>query len=187
MSIAVEIKLSESRTETIHVKDGVTSHLNLLDIGGWARTNELLAENLESRDFQKGEDGIFRRVDNDVTIEVNPEKREVTAKISSSSDVQNSVETSIRADRDFVTEEEIQRRLNEKAQKALDTRLQEMTDKLQKEISDKLEAKLGELRGELDEITKRVTQKALLEKARSMGVVTDVSEQGDTMTIKVQV
>ena len=71
MSRAYQIRVSESRVDTVHVEDGVCAPLELLDILPKEQMAELLATELEKQGFERDGD-IMRKVEDDVVIEVNP-------------------------------------------------------------------------------------------------------------------
>ncbi len=185
MSRAYQIRVSESRVDTVHVEDGVCAPLELLDILPKEQMAELLAAELEKQGFER-EGDIMRKVEDDVVIEVDLKEGTVAAKIS----VEKEVEVS--ATRTRLVEQEsataAKKRLEDTVQKALDKGVEAEKSKLSEEAADKLERQLVDVRAELDQVVNTVTAEALKAKAASMGEIEEITQdENGSMTIKVRV
>jgi hypothetical protein len=186
VSRAYRVTVKGSVHRVVHVEDGVCTTLELLPILPRERQAEILSEELERRGFQR-ENGVARRVEEDgVVIEVDVKtgavsvKAEATAEISIDKErteriVEEALEQGTSAARGRV-EREAEREAAAAEQKA------------KGDLAAKLERKLGDLRRELDSVTSRVTAEALKEKARQIGEIEELHENGETgeLTIKVR-
>jgi len=185
MSRAIQIRVSESVVRTVHVEDGVQSPLEMLPILAPERMGDLLAKELENLGFERDGDKATRKDPDGVIVEVDLKTATVTAKVSADKRLEESIDR-----RATVAEERVagaESNLRDDVMRELDERLSARTEALRKEVTGKLEKKLGDLRNELDGAVGRATVEALTERARSLGNVQSVVEDGaGNVTIKVK-
>ena len=77
MSRAYRIRVSESLSRSLAAEDEICSHLELLEVLPPEQMTELLREELKQRGFLE-KDGLLRRTDDGVTIEIDPAYVDVT-------------------------------------------------------------------------------------------------------------
>ena len=190
MSRAYRVTVKGSVSRVVHVEDGVCTSLELLPILPKERTSELLEAELRKRGFERvtnGDSAVLRRVEADgVIVEVDPKTAAVSVKAEATAKIDISHETT-----ELVAEESLQHG-TDAAQKRIDRRAerdaQAAEEKARTEVTEKLEKRLGDLRGELDQATTKVTAEALKEKARKLGEIEEMHEDADSgeLTIKVK-
>jgi hypothetical protein len=189
MSRSYQIRVSESETRTVHVEDGIETHLDLLPVLPVDRMGELLAARLEEQGFERDGSTMTRKDKDGLEITVDLKTSTVSVKLSSDKEVEEKVELtghgyeedgdSTRADR--------KKELKDKAVKQIEAKITETTEKLRKEVTQKLEKKLDSLKKGLDDAVNAATLDALTEKAKSLGQVKEVSgDAAGNVTIRVQ-
>lgn len=189
MSMSVQIKVSETVTRTVHVEDGVSSQLSILSVTSEEETTSLLSEAVSSRGFVKDDDGVFRRVDDGVTTEIDVSTREVRIKIASKKEVKRTASDTTWGydDAPDFNQDKVEL-AKQDLRSQLDREVVGDESALRQEVTKKLEKALPALRDELDGVVNEVVKKALRLKAGRMGQVLEVSEDDDgNMTIKVAV
>lgn len=172
-------------TKTIHVKDGLSFKLELLDVLARERMTQLLADELAKRGFEDDGEGVFVKQLDDISVEVNPETGEVVVRITAEDVVNKSVDREFRVyDENSDTE-----RLKQKTRKELDREVDEEQAALQRKITERLEGQLGDIRAELDKVSTRVVAEGLKQRARELGEIEEISEDEETgnMVIRVRV
>ena len=185
MSRAIQIRVSESVVRTVHVEDGVQSPLEMLPILAPERMGDLLAAQLEEQGFVRDGDTATRTDKDGVTITVDLKNASVTARISATEKVEESIDRrqSVAIERQEASESA----LREDVRRELDERVDARQEALRKDVTKKLEKKLSDLRKELDGAVGRATVAALTERAASLGHIESVVEdEGGNVTIKVK-
>jgi hypothetical protein len=185
MSRAIQIRVSESVVRTIHVEDGVQSPLEVIPVLAPERMADLLAKQLEDLGFTRDGDKVTRTDKEGIIVEVDLKNATVSAKISRETELQESIDR--KANVAIERKEHSEAALRDDVIKELDERVNARTEALRKDITGKLERKLGDLRTELDGAVGRATVDALTERARSLGNVQSIVEDGNGgVTIKVK-
>ncbi len=186
MSRAYRIRVSESVTKTVHVRDGLVFRLELLDILGRERMTALVVEQLQERGFEADEsDGTLVRRDGEIEVRVDPETGEVKVTLDASATITKRGSREARVYDPERGRESAERGLRGE----LDGKIDEETTGLQAAVTAELERHIPALRKELDRASTAVVAEALKERARQMGEVEDVSENAETgeLTIRVRV
>jgi hypothetical protein len=187
MSRAYRIAVSESVSRTIHVEDGVATSLELLDILPPERMGGILTDELKRRGYEVDGDTATKTDDDGVEITIDIKSGQVTARVSADKDVE------VKRERVFNVEisekDSARKRLSEQVKRELESDVEVRKNRLREEVTKKLEGALGELRGELDQISRGVTAVALKERAAQLGEIKEITEDPKTgsMTIKVRV
>ncbi len=186
MSRAYIIRISESERRFIHVEDSVATDIELLPILPPERLSELLATELEGRGFVV-EEGLARRDDDGILLEVELGTGRITARVEHGAEVEKGAATNVRP-RGMELEEGQEAEVRARLRAKLDEELALAGERLQREITGKLEAKLRDLQKEVDAVSNRVAGAALKEKAAQLGEILELSEdETGSMTIKVKV
>jgi hypothetical protein len=189
MSRAYRIKVKETTTQTVRGKDTICTTLEILDILSPEETAELLKGVLTEKGFQQKDDGVFTRVKDGVTVDINPCDGEVVV------DVEKEEQVTATATRDGIgfndvgaKPEDLKRKLKEKAKEDTTAIIGKKQEKLQEQASRELEKALAEIQPELAGIVNKVTREALKRKAGRMGTVTraDENEQTGELTLEVE-
>jgi hypothetical protein len=190
MSRAYRITVRESETRTLTGSDEISTRLELLDILPPEATAGLLKGALAERGFEEQPDGTFARQDGGLTVTVDPCDGTVTVK----SEVSEAVGLEVRRDTSGYddigpSEKVIRERMKDQLKADIDKKAEQEAGKLQEKATAALEQHLDELQPELGRIVNKVTREALKQKARSLGTVTEVSEDAEagnlTLTIEV--
>lgn len=185
MSRAIQIRVSESVVRTVHVEDGVQAALEVLPILAPERMGELLAKQLEDLGFVRDGDKARRTDPDGMVIEVDLKSATVTARIAADKTVEETIER--RATIGEERAQQAEKQMRDNVVRELDDRVAARTEALRKEVTQRLEKKLGDLRRELDGAVGRATVDALTERARSLGNIESVVEDGaGNVTIKVK-
>lgn len=187
MSRAYRISVSESARRHIRVDDGFQIQLELLNVLAPEQMSELLATELEPLGFER-EGDMMRRLDEDgVEIEVDLQAGTVTARSTSTSEVDITVERARRIEEERIKEGRA--RLEKDVKEQLEREVDEAREKLSEVNTELLEKKLRDLRKELDTASNRAIASALKVRAKQMGEIQEISENPETgeITIKVQV
>lgn len=188
MSRAYRVRVSESLRRVYRVGDSVRSELEILPVLPEEQMAEHLKRELLASGFEEAEDGtLVRREDDGIEIRVDPKTKEVSAVIAREVEVDLKKTVEGR-----VYEENIkqgQERLRQAASRQLEQEAEQKATKAQDEVTAQLEKRLGDLRGELDRISVKVTGEALKQRAAQLGEVQEVSEDEATgeLTIRVRV
>lgn len=194
MSRAYKIPISESASETIVGRDGVSSQLDLIGLLPPERMGALLLDSLRARGFENDPCGTsVSKVVDGVTIRTDGSGL-VTAEIELKQEAEVTVDTSIRWDTDYDTERHRERRdkaieeAKEKAQSLLARKLQSKQEALATEATARLEGVLRSIKSELDAAVLDTTKTALIEKAASIGEIVEQTEgQNGDITLRVRV
>lgn len=190
MSRAYRIRLRESLTRHVQLEDGVSAHLEVLPILNKERMAELLANELGQRGFEREGRTAKRELPNGVTVTVNLETGEVSARVDKASEVN----VSLSGSRSYTENTTEAKQLAEAdLRKELSSRLEAAADRdaeaLRRKLTAHLENSLQEARAELDAVVNRVTVGALKIRAGELGTIEEVTEDAATgsLTIKVRV
>jgi len=186
MSSAYRIRVAQSETRTIHVTDGVQSQLEILEVVPRERLVELLAAELAKRGFERKGDVLTRTEKDGVVVEVDARAGTVTVKAGAKKTVD------VKVERTYVSrtasDADIEARGNAEVKREIDRQVDDKREALRQDVSKKLEGRLRDLRAELDQVVNRVTAEGLKEKARSMGQIEEIAEDGNgNVTIKVRI
>lgn len=188
MSRAYRIQISESLERVVHVDDGVATKIELLPVLPKERMRALLAEELAAAGLTV-EDGVARRTtpseDGTVTVEVEIETGTVTVRIQHETDVEVNAEVTRTVGEERRAAEE--QRLRVDVGKTLERKIEEATEEMRKRATARLEGELKDARRELDRVVHRVTAAALKERAGQLGEIEELSEDDESLTIKVRV
>lgn len=183
MSRAYRIRISESVTRTVHVEDGLTFRLELLDVLGKERMTKLLEDELSELGFtQDGEHVMVKLVD-DVRVEVDCETGQVTVRLVAENEVQRSVEQEVRV---YDPEQGKQRAVAE-AKQRMEREIDQVQAELQRKVTERLEARVGDIRRELDKVSTRVVAAALKERAAELGEIEEISEDEQTGNLLIRI
>ena len=187
MSRAYKVELSESLRRHVKVEDGIKAGLEILDVLPREQMAELLRAELETRGFERREDGLMRRIEDDGTeVTVDPVEATVTIRRESAQEVEVSGTEKVSGWEETAKQvtEAGQRRLQERLEGQIDVE----TERLRDELNAALEKRIGILRGELDDVTNRVVAEGLKRRAAQLGEVTSIAEDPATgaVTIKVR-
>ena len=186
MSAAYRIRVAQSESRTIDVSDGVQSQLEILEVVPRERLAELLAAELTKRGFERKGDVLSRTEKDGVVVEVDARAGTVTVRAAAKKTVDIAVERSARVYQpdDAAAKEQLGREVAREVERQAGER----KETLRQDVSKKLESRLRDLRAELDQVVNRVTAEGLKEKARSMGQVEEIAEDGNgNVTIKVRI
>jgi hypothetical protein len=145
-----------------------------------------LGEELARRGFER-QGGIARRVEADgVVVEVDVLAGQVSVKAEATAEI------AVERERTENVAEEARELATKAAQDRVDRAAARdaaaAEEKAKADVAVKLERKLGDLQRELDAVTARVSAEALKEKARQIGEIEELHEDGETgeLTIKVR-
>ena len=144
----------------------------------------MLEEELVKRGFSV-EGGIATRTDEQgVTIRIDIDKRKVHVGKREEKDVEVTLTRSI-ASNQKEADEGMRDRVRAEAADAIDGQ----KERERRTFTEQIEKKLGDVRGELDEIVVAVTQQALRRRAAQIGEIQSVEQDESTgsMTIRVRV
>ena len=189
MSRSYRISVRESVHKTIKAEDSVCTELEILEVLPPEQMAGLLSDELQKQGFEKEGEVLVRR-EGDVTITVDPSSGKVTVAAEKSETAKVEQERHGRAYDDIGPHaSQVRESLRQEAQRDIDKVIQDKTSSLQGKVTDQLEGKLGDLRGELDQVVNRVTAEALKRKAASLGQIKEISEDQQTgsLTIVVEV
>lgn len=190
MSRAYRIAVSHGVSRVVHLSDGVSTKLELLGILPQERMNKLLLDELDGRGFDTGNPAKpSKDLGDDIRMEFDLEKGEVSLKLEGLQEVKKAGEFETMGDTDYGSdfERQAKERLKNDAERQLSKEVDQEEKKLQAKATKALESRLRGMKAELDEVVKKVTGKALKEKARSMGEVTELSEsENGELSIRVK-
>lgn len=186
MSRAYRITVKESLSRHVQVEDGVASNLELLPILTPERTRELLAQELQKRGFTRDGGTAKRSEGEGITVEVDLETGAVQVS------AEGHLELELERTRVGTTEQGHAEKHKEMMQERLKASLEQEAKAeealLRKKVTEQLSGKLRDLKGELDDVTTRVTAEALKEKAKELGQVEEIHEEPNGgLVIKVRV
>ncbi len=186
MSRAYRITVKESLSRHVQVEDGVASNLELLPILSPERTSALLAEELGRRGFARDGVKATRQEGAGITVEVNLETGAVQVTAEGHLDLE------LERTRVGTTEqphaEKHKEMMQERLKASLEQEAKSEEELLRKKVTEQLSGKLRDLKGELDEVTTRVTAEALKLKAKELGQVEEIHEEPNGgLVIKVRV
>ena len=185
MSRAIQIKVSESVTRTIHVDDEVRTGIGILPLLPPASTEKNLGEVLEEHGFKKDEEGWTRQDSDGVTVRVTTEVKDgnltptVSASIESETQVTEKGEATTWGDTDYGDNADIKSRAKKELQKKLEAKIDDKQKKDQERVTATLEKKLEGLRGEINDISRKTNTKNLREKASQLGEVREEQTTAD--------
>jgi hypothetical protein len=188
VSRAIQVRVSESITRTVHIEDGVAAPLEMLPILPPARMAELLGHELAGRGFVRT-GSICRRIEPDgLEVAIDLEAATVTVVLGAHTKIDETatVAAAVAAERpEAATAAEAA--LRDEARRILDERVAARAASLQLGVTAVLEAKVADLRRELDQAIGRATVAALTEKAAQLGRIeeTHLDEAGN-LTIRVR-
>ncbi len=186
MSRAIQIRVAESVTRTVHVEDGVESPLELLPILPPARMGELLAAELVALGFERDGDRATRVEPDGMIITVDLEAATISIKLGAGTEVAETVERSATVGEE--RQATARAVLSQEAMEELEGRIAERTEALRRGVTAQLETKLGDLRAELDGAIGRATIAALTERAGQLGQIESVvGDAAGNVTIRVKV
>lgn len=185
MSRPYVIRVTETVRRHVVVQDGVETRLDLLEVLPREDMSSLLAEELSRRGFEVEGEVATRTEADGVVVRVEVAARKVHAGLREEKDVELSVSRKIRT----YDDQEISEAQRATVRREAELKLDEERDERRREITQTLERRLGELRGELDEIVVKVTQEALRRRAAQLGEIQSVEEDAETgsLTIRVRV
>ncbi|MCA9566645.1 MAG: hypothetical protein KC656_02340 [Myxococcales bacterium] len=188
MSRCYRISVSESLARHVHVDDGLQTKLELLDILPSERMAELLGARLAERGYEAKEGSVWEKtLESGVVVRVDVATGTVDISLTEEAalELERKRSTTV-ADVDPRTVEEA---LRKKVKQQLEEEADVATEALRVEVTRKLEEALSGVRKELDDAVNRATADALKEKAKSLGEVTEITEDAETgaVTIRVRV
>ena len=185
MSRAIQVRVSESVTRTVHVEDGVAAPLEMLPILPPARMAELLAHELVARGFVRDGARCTRSEPDGLEVTIDLEAATVAVALGADVQLDDAVELAVAVA--VESHERAEAALRDDARQVLDDRLAARTAALQGAVTARLEAKVAELKRELDAAIGRATVAALTEKAAQLGRIeeTHLDEAGN-LTIRVR-
>lgn len=187
MSRAITIQVSESVTRTIHVDDNVQTQLEILDISLPSdQKREILEKILEEHGYQKEDDEVWVRKDDDVDIRVSTKTLEVQVGVETTKEVTEQGEATARG-YDDVPSGPTEKSEKARLRSTLERKIEVKEKKAQEELTRKLEKKVEDLKPELKEMAQKANKENLKQKARSMGEVLESSENGNDITIRIKV
>jgi hypothetical protein len=189
MSRAYRIRVSESLSRSLAAEDEICSHLELLEVLPPEQMTELLREELKQRGFLE-KDGLLRRTDDGVTIEIDPACGEVVLSSAAERELEIEGEREGLAYDDFgPAERSVKKALKKQLQSDLQKQADREQGKLQSEATKRLEGHLADVQKELNQAVNRVTAEALKRKAAQLGAIKEMTEDPQTgsLTIKVEV
>jgi len=184
MSRAYQIRVSDSVTKTVHVEDGLTFRLELLDVVSKERTRSLLTEELATRGFEP-EDGRWVRRTGEIEVSVEPTTGDVAIRLDASATI-----TREGSKRGVTQSPDAGKAALSRALAAeLEQSIADDADVVRAKVTAELERHIPALRQELDRVTNRVVANALKERARQLGEIEELSEDEATgdLTIRVRV
>lgn len=184
MSRRYRVEMLESASRVVCVDDGVEIPLDALPVLPQKRMGEILAAELQRRGFERDEDTMRRSQDGvDIVIDLNESKASIR------SGKKEEVEA-VLSKKGWVEEEHAsasEKRMRDGLQRELQKKLREEEQRVQEETTKHLEERLPGIAAELDAAIGITTKEALKEKARQLGEIKEMSEDSDSLTIKVQV
>jgi hypothetical protein len=191
MSRAYRIRVKEALTREIRAEDSIETTLEILEVLPPEQMGELLAKELEQRGFERQDDGtLVRQEEGGATITIEPctGKVTVSAQASDQVDLEGSRE-GYGYDDVGPNRRAIEERLSKELKADLEKKAEQQAAKTQSAATARLEKALQDAQPELNEVVNRVTGEALMEKAKQMGEVKEVSGDAEsgTLTIKVEV
>lgn len=185
MSRAYQIRVSETVVKTVHIEDGLSFRLEILDVLGKERMAALLTEELRGQGYEEGEDGKLVKKVGDVEVAVDPSSGTVEVRLDATETIEKAG-----SKRGMVYDPEKGREVMANALKSrLSREVDEDAEAIRAELTAELEKRLPGVRAELDRVANKVTAAALKEKARQMGEIEELSEDETTgeLTIRVRV
>lgn len=185
MSRAFRIRSADSRTETVHVEDGICTQLEILDVLPKEEMAELLARELAERGFER--DGrIMRKVDGEVNIDVDLVEGTVSARIA----VEKVVEAQGSEEGWSETPEgtdDLRRRMKGAVDRQIQRKFDSERGKLTDQAAATLEKSLRDVKDDLDRAASRATAEGLKVKASRLGDIEEVTEDPETGSITIRV
>lgn len=189
MSRAYRIRVSESIHRVLRAGDRVSTRLEILEVLPPEQISALLAQELESRGYQRAGDELVRKTDG-VTVTVDVSTGTVTVAAQACEEVELEGIREARAyDEDGRHARETREALRRQVQGDIDRHAAEKETAMQTDVTDRLEGKLCDLRSELDQVANRVTAEALKIKAARLGQIKQMTEdaQSGSLTIVLEV
>jgi len=185
VSRAIQVRVSESLTRTVHVEDGVVAPLELLPILPPARMAALLAHELAARGFRRDGRRCTRTEPDGLEVTLDLEAATVAVALGAHVQLDEAVELSAAVA--VESDDQARAALRDRAHEVLGDRLAARTFALQRAVTARLEAKVAALKRELDAAIGRATVAALTEKAAELGRIeeTHLDEAGN-LTIRVR-
>ena len=186
VSRAYRIRVVESEKRYITAGDRVCTDIELLPILPQERLAQILGEELAGRGFEVA-DGVAKRTDGEVELEVDLASGRVSARLEAGADVERTAESTVTSQATRLSSDRDEA-VRKKLRAQLDENIAEAQKALQEEVTAKLEAKLRDVQHEVDEVSNRVAGAALKEKAAQLGEILELSEdESGSLTIKVKV
>ena len=188
MSRAYRITVKESETRELRGSDEICTHLEILEILPPEAMGKLLADELKGRGFAENDDGTLSRRDGKLTVTVDPCSGEVSVK----SEVAESVTIEAKREASGYDDvgpgvEGVRERTKADLKKDIDKKAEREGERLQTQATEALEKHLGELQPELSQVVNKITREALKEKAKSMGTVTEITEDARTGDMRITI
>ncbi len=183
MSRAYRIRVSESVTRTVHIEDGLSFQLELLDVVGAERTSELLREALGDAGFEFGEDGRARRSTDGIEVLVDPTTG--TVEIRQDADATITKEGSL--SRAVLSAETGEAEVKAALEAKLDGEIRAEAEAVRAQITAELERHVPGIRTELNRIANAVVATALEERARQLGDIEEIQRDEATGELLIRV
>jgi hypothetical protein len=179
MSRAYRIQVSEKVSRVVHVEDGIQATLPILPILPPEVMGKLLADQLKQKGFEEGEDGVCRRLEpNGVMIEVDPKSGRVQVGIAKNIEVEVEGTSEHVAEDDRPATHQVPEEAHDRARADAERKAAGTAKQLQRQATAELEKTLGGIRKELDNAVGKATVEALKERARHIGEIESVQEDG---------
>ena len=185
MSRAYQIRVSETIVKTVHIEDGLSFRLEILDVLDKERMQALLTDELKEQGYEEGEDGKLVKKVGDVEVAVDTETGTVEVRLDATETIEKAG-----TKRGMVYDPEKGRAaMSDSLRSRLSREVAEDAEAIRAELTAELEKRLPAVRAELDRVANKVTSSALKEKARQMGEIEELSEDETTgeLTIRVRV
>lgn len=184
MSRRYRVEMLESVSRVVCADDGLEIPLDAIPVLPQKRMGEILAAELQRRGFERDGETMRRSQDGvDIVIDLNESKASIKSR------KKEEVEA-VLSKKGWVEEEHAasnEKRMREGLRRDLQKKLNEEEKRVQEETTKHLEERLPGIAAELDAAIGVTTSEALKEKARQLGEIKEMSEDSDSLTIKVRV
>ena len=183
MSRAYRIRVSESVTRTVHIEDGLSFRLELLDVVGAERTTALLRQGLLDAGFETGEDGRARRTKDGIEVIVDASTGEVEVR----QDAEATITKEGSLSRAVVSRERGEAVAKAGLETKLDAQVHAEAEALRVRITAELERHVPGIQSELNRIANTVVATALEERARELGDIEEIQRDEATGELLIRV
>jgi hypothetical protein len=185
MSRVYRIRISETVTRTVHVKDGIERPIDLLGILPSDEMNELLRQQLETDGFNRQDNGSMVKDQNGVIIEIDPGERKIQASVAQSQKLSATVKQSQQSWGESRKEAKEMALSTAKAEANDQIQLEEK--RLQEQVTEQLTDALGEIQRQIDQAINRATGEALKRRAAQLGEIEEINEDPETGSLQIRV